>query len=79
VLLVLAGTAGGLVIAYWGVDILRATLPANLPRVWAIAVDLRVLFVAAVAAVAAVMTGLLCGRLPALLTCPPRRGAARGA
>lgn len=33
ILLALLGTAGGLVLAYWGVDLLRATLPATLPRV----------------------------------------------
>ena len=40
VILALIGTAGGVLLAYWGVDLLRVILPANLPRVWAIAVDL---------------------------------------
>ena len=73
VLLALAGTAGGLVVAYWGVDFLRATLPANLPRVWAIAVDLRVV---GVAGLAALVTGVLCGLLPALQMSRPDVAAA---
>jgi len=63
VLLALLGTAAGVLLAYWSVDLLRVTLPANLPRVWAIAVDLRVTGIAALVAVAA---GVLCGLLPAL-------------
>jgi putative ABC transport system permease protein len=63
VALALAGAAGGLVLAFWGVDVLRATLPANLSRVSSITVDLRV---AGVAALAAVTTGALCGLLPAV-------------
>jgi putative ABC transport system permease protein len=63
VVLSLAGAAGGLLLAYWGVDVLRATLPANLSRVSAIAVDLRV---AGVAMLVAATTGVLCGLLPAL-------------
>jgi predicted permease len=63
VLLALAGAAGGIALGFWGVDILRATLPAAIPRVWTIAVDLRVAIVAALTAVA---TGFACGLLPAL-------------
>ena len=63
VLLALMGTAGGVVLAYWGVDLLRVTLPATLPRVWAIAVDLRVI---AIAGAVAIATGILCGLVPAL-------------
>ena len=46
-MLALTGAAGGVLLAYWGVDMLRAALPANLPRVWLIAVDLRVIAIAA--------------------------------
>ncbi len=63
VILALMGTAGGVLLAFWGVDLLRVTLPANLPRVWAIAVDLRVI---AIAAAVAIATGVLCGLVPAL-------------
>ncbi|HJR59963.1 MAG TPA: ABC transporter permease [Vicinamibacterales bacterium] len=63
VVLALAGAAGGLLLAFWGVDVLRATLPANLSRVSTIAVDLRV---AGVATLVALSTGVLCGLLPAL-------------
>jgi predicted permease len=81
VVLALAGAAGGLVLAFWGVEVLRATLPANLSRVSEIAVDLRV---AAVAAVVALATGVLCGLLPALQTsradaASALRGAGRSA
>jgi putative ABC transport system permease protein len=63
VVLALAGAAGGMVLAFWGVEVLRATLPANLSRVSDIAVDLRVV---AVATLVALGTGVVCGLLPAL-------------
>ena len=63
VILALAGATGGLLLAFWGVEVLRATLPGNLARVSEIAVDLRV---AGVAALVAVSTGVMCGLLPAL-------------
>jgi len=47
-----AGTALGVGAAIWCVQILRASLPANLPRLDEIAVNYRVLIAAAVAAVA---------------------------
>jgi predicted permease len=59
----LAGAAIGVGLAYGGVQILRAWLPAGLPRVAAIAIDVRVL-VAAVAA--ALATGGFFGIAPAL-------------
>lgn len=62
VVLAVAGAAGGVLLAYWGIDLLRATLPPNLPRLWSIAIDLRVL---GVAVTAAILTGVLCGILPA--------------
>ena len=80
-ILALLGTAGGVLLAYWGVDLLRVILPANLPRVWAIAVDLRVIGIAAAVAVA---TGIVCGLVPALQmsradASGALRGSARGA
>ena len=57
------GTLLGLVVAYWGIDIMRAALPSTLPRVNDIALDLRVL---GMAALAAITTGLLFGLLPAI-------------
>lgn len=56
------GTALGVIVAYWGVAILKSALPASLPRARDIGLDLRVL---AAAASAAVTTGLLCGLAPA--------------
>jgi putative ABC transport system permease protein len=59
----LAGAAGGLLVAYWSVDVLKATLPADLPRLWTVAVDFRV---AAIASIVSVVCGMLCGLVPAL-------------
>jgi putative ABC transport system permease protein len=61
--LALAGTALGVALAYWGVDVVRTLLPAGLPRADLIAVNVRVL---AAASLAAVTTGLACGLAPAL-------------
>src|SRR4029079_4439137 len=47
-----AGTALGVCLAVWGVHVLRASLPANLPRRADVAVHYRVLAAAACAAVA---------------------------
>jgi putative ABC transport system permease protein len=57
------GTAIALVLAWWGVQVLRTSLPDGVPRVASIAIDLRVL---AVAAVISLATGLLFGLFPAL-------------
>ena len=46
------GTALGVGLAIWCVEVLRASLPANLPRVDEIAVNYRVLLAAAIAAMA---------------------------
>ena len=53
-LLSLTGAAIGLLLAYLGVETIRAWLPAGLPRVAAIGIDLRVLG-------AATATAALCG------------------
>ncbi|HSC25767.1 MAG TPA: ABC transporter permease [Vicinamibacterales bacterium] len=58
-----AGTLLALVAAWWGIDVLRAALPQNLPRISTVSLDLRVLGAAALAALA---TGLLFGLAPAL-------------
>jgi putative ABC transport system permease protein len=62
-LLALLGAAFGVALAVAGVDVLRAALPADVPRVAAIAVNLRVL--AATAGVA-VVTALAFGLAPAV-------------
>jgi putative ABC transport system permease protein len=62
-LLSVAGTACGLVVAWWGVDILKASLPRSLPRIADIGIDLRVL---SASAGAALVTGVLFGLAPAL-------------
>ncbi len=77
----LAGTALGVAAAYWGVDAIKALLPAGLPRADLIAVNIRVL---AAASTAAIATGLACGVVPALqgsridLADAFRDGGARG-
>jgi putative ABC transport system permease protein len=58
-----AGTAAGVGAAFWAIDVIRTLLPANVPRSASIAVNWRVL---TAAAIAAVVTGLICGVLPAL-------------
>jgi putative ABC transport system permease protein len=58
-----AGTAGAIVIAWWAVQVLRTSMPDNLPRVTAIALDMRVL---GAAAGLALLTGILFGIFPAL-------------
>jgi putative ABC transport system permease protein len=62
VLLSLAGLAGALLLANWGVTVLRAAMPATLPRIDAVGLDLRVLVIATLAAL---VTGVLCGLAPA--------------
>jgi putative ABC transport system permease protein len=57
------GTAVAVMLAWWGVQVLKSAMPDGVARVSAIAVDLRVL---AVAAAAALATGLLTGIVPAL-------------
>lgn len=57
------GTVLGVLVAYWGVALLKSALPTNLPRARDIGLDFRVL---AAAATAALTTGLVCGLAPAL-------------
>jgi putative ABC transport system permease protein len=58
-----AGTACAIVIAWWAVQVLRASMPDGVPRVTAIALDLRVL---GAAAGLSLFTGILFGIFPAL-------------
>ena len=62
------GAVGGIVLAFWGVDLLRSTLPAGVPRLATVAVDLRIMLIALSAAV---VTGVLFGVLPALQVSRP--------
>jgi predicted permease len=58
----------GLLVAVWGIDLLVALSPADLPRVKEVTIDLRVLgFTLAVS----VLTGVLFGLLPALQASRP--------
>ena len=60
-ILSLAGAALGAVVAWWGVDALRATIPAEVPRAATIAVDMRVL---AATGILAILTGIAFGLAP---------------
>jgi putative ABC transport system permease protein len=62
-LLSIVGTACAIVIGWWGVEVLRTAMPDTLPRVTAIALNVRVL---AAAAGLSLMTGVLFGAVPAL-------------
>lgn len=64
----IAGAAIGLVLAWWGVQILRGSMPEGVPRITEIAIDLRVL---AAAAGLSILTGLLFGTFPALQVSKP--------
>ena len=59
----LAGAALGAAVAWWGVEGLRAIIPAGGPRAASIAVDLRVL---AVTALLAVVAGVAFGMAPVM-------------
>jgi predicted permease len=61
-ILSLTGAALGAAVAWWGVDVLRSVIPAEVPRAAAIAVDLRVL---AATAILAILTGVAFGMAPA--------------
>lgn len=62
-LLSFAGATLGVGVAWLGVDVLRSAMPADVPRVAAIAVDLRIL---AMTGIVAIATGLIFGTAPVL-------------
>ena len=62
-LLSIAGTALAVLLAWWGVNVLRSSMPDGVPRIAAIGLDFRVLGAAAALAIA---TGLIFGIVPAL-------------
>jgi len=64
-LLAVAGTAAGLVIGWWMLDVLRAAIPAGIPRVSEIALDWRIV---GIAGAAALITGGTFGLAPAILS-----------
>ena len=62
VMLSVIGGAAGLLLAQWGLDLLKAFLPSTIPRIDEISLDLSVL---TFAAVGSVFAGLMSGLLPA--------------
>jgi putative ABC transport system permease protein len=68
VVLSCSGAIIGLALAYAGVQMIKAWLPAGLPRVAAIAIDLRILLAASAAAL---LTGIFFGIVPALHSSRP--------
>jgi putative ABC transport system permease protein len=80
VLLALAGGAFGLLLATWGVDLIVATGPTNIPRLQQTALDARVL---AFTLFLSSLAGILFGLVPALQASKPHlndslKDAARG-
>jgi putative ABC transport system permease protein len=59
----MCGGAAGVVLAYWGLPLLKSALPANMPRAHEIALNGAVL---GFGAAASILTGLLFGLAPAL-------------
>jgi putative ABC transport system permease protein len=59
----IAGTLLSIVVAWWAVGVIKSSMPDTVPRVSAIALDLRVL---AAAAALSIVTGLVFGIVPAL-------------
>jgi putative ABC transport system permease protein len=72
-LLSLLSAAIGVVVAWWGIHAIKAWLPAGLPRLAAIAMDLRVL---GAATAAAILTGGIFGIVPAIHASRPDLTAA---
>jgi putative ABC transport system permease protein len=69
VVLAALGGALGLLLAFWGIDVLRSLRPDGLPRLESIRLDTAVLlFTAGVA----VVTGLVFGTAPAIMASRPR-------
>jgi putative ABC transport system permease protein len=61
----LAGTVAAVALAWWAIDVLRASMPDDLPRVAAIALDGRVLVMSSLTAI---LTAIAFGFAPALQT-----------
>jgi putative ABC transport system permease protein len=68
-----AGTLLAMLVAWWGIEVLRASMPENVPRVTGIALNFRVL---AAAAGLSIGTGLLFGVFPAVQLSRPDLTAA---
>jgi putative ABC transport system permease protein len=68
----LVGATLGVFVAWVGVDLLRSAMPAEVPRVATIAVDLRVL---ATTGIVAILTGLIFGTVPVLQFSRPAAGS----
>jgi putative ABC transport system permease protein len=64
-LLSAAGTIAGIGLAWWAIDVLRSSMPEDMPRVAAIAMDARVLLMSSLTAV---VTAVVFGLAPALQT-----------
>jgi len=64
----IAGTVLSIILAWWAVQVLRSSMPEGVPRITAIALDLRVL---AAAAGLSLLTGILFGIFPALQLSKP--------
>jgi putative ABC transport system permease protein len=60
-ILALTGAALGAAVAWWGVDLLRSIVPAEVPRAATIAVDIRIL---ATTGILAVLAGIAFGMAP---------------
>jgi len=73
-MLSILGTVCAILIGSWAVEILRNALPESLPRVTAIALNMRVL---AAAAGLSLITGVLFGAVPAVQSMPRPAGRSR--
>ena len=69
----IAGTILAVVLAWWAVQVLRTSMPAGVPRIAQIALDMRVL---GAAAGLSLVTGVLFGIVPALQLSRPDLGSA---
>lgn len=63
ILLSLLGGGLGLLVAFWGLDLLRSLNPGNIPRLRAVSIDTRVF---AFTLILSIVTGIIFGLVPAL-------------
>jgi len=68
IVLALVGGALGLLVAFWGIDALRALSPGNIPRLESVGIDRQVLFFTLGVSL---VTGLVFGLAPALTVSNP--------